>query len=116
MNKSSKEKTAFVTQNGLFEFQVMPFGLTNASAVFQRLMQRVISDLNPPEGPDFVGVYVDDLLISSRTFEEPLIHLSRVMSRLRSNINNTILMHTYIYIRIITCKRCLAADENWFGR
>ena len=84
MNKSSKEKTAFVTQNGLFEFQVMPFGLTNAPAVFQRLMQRVISDLNPPEGPDFVGVYVDDLLISSRTFEEHLVHLSKVMGRLRS--------------------------------
>ena len=84
MNDSSKEKTAFVTQNGLFEFQVMPFGLTNAPAVFQRLMQRAISDLNPPEGPDFVGVYVDDLLISSRTFEEHLDHLSKVMSRLRS--------------------------------
>eukprot|EP00731_Ephydatia_muelleri_P011030 Em0005g1616a len=51
---------------------------------FQRLMQRAISDLNPPEGPDFVGVYVDDLLISSRTFEEHLDHLSKVMSRLRS--------------------------------
>ena len=84
MSNSSKEKTAFVTQNGLFEFQVMPFGLTNAPAVFQRLMQKVVSDLNPPEGPDFVGVYVDDLLISSRTFEEHLDHLCRVMSRLRS--------------------------------
>ena len=83
MSNSSKEKTAFITQNGLFEFQVMPFGLTNAPAVFQRLMQRVISDLNPPEGPDFVGVYIDDLLTSSRTFEEHLDHLSRVMSRLR---------------------------------
>ena len=85
MNNSPKEKTAFGTQNGLFEFQVMPFGLTNAApAVFQRLMQRVVSDLNPPEGPDFMGVYVDDLLISSLTFEEHRDHLSRVMSRLRS--------------------------------
>eukprot|EP00731_Ephydatia_muelleri_P026161 Em0018g261a len=52
--------------------------------VFQKFMQRVISDLNPPEGPDFMGVYVDDLLISSCSFEEHLDHLSRVTSRLRS--------------------------------
>ena len=62
----------------------MPCGLTNAPAVFQKFMQRVISDLNPPEGPDFMGVYVDDLLISSCSFEEHLDHLSRVTSRLRS--------------------------------
>ena len=83
INEASKEKTAFTTQQGLFEFRVMPFGLTNAPAVFQRLMQKVISGLNPTEGPDFVCVYIDNLLIFSCSLEEHLKHLCLVMDRLR---------------------------------
>ena len=59
------------------------FGLMNAPAVFQRLMQQVISNLNPVEGPNFVSVYIDNLLVYSRTLEEHLDHLSKVMERLR---------------------------------
>ena len=83
MNDMSKEKTAFVIQHGLFEFRVMPFGLRNTPAVFQRLMHQVISTLNPMEGPNFVSVYIVDLLVYSRTLDDHLRHLSRVMDRLR---------------------------------
>ena len=83
MSEVSREKTAFITQQGLFEFRVMPFGLTNAPAVFQRFMQQVISGVNPMEGPNFVSVYIDDLLVYSQTLEEHLIHLSKVMDKLR---------------------------------
>ena len=83
MSNTSKEKTAFVTQHGLFEFHVIFFGLTNAPAVFQRSMLQVISTLNPMEGPNFVSVYIDDLLVYSKTLDEHLYHLSRVMDRLR---------------------------------
>ena len=81
--KPSREKTAFVTHCGLFEFCVMPFGLTNAPAVFQRLMQKVLSDLKTKEGRDCVGVYIDDVLVFSETLEEHLQQLRLVLERLR---------------------------------
>ena len=83
MSETSREKTAFITQPGLLEFRVMPFGLMNASAVFQWLMQQVISSVNPMEGPNFVSVYIDDLLVYSQTLEKHLVHLSKVMDKLR---------------------------------
>ena len=63
---------------------MMPFGLTNAPAVFQRLMQHVISDLNPPNSKDFVTVYLDDILVFSGTLASHLDHLQKVLSRLES--------------------------------
>ena len=47
MHPDSRVKTAFTTNLGLFEFRVMPFGLRNAPAVFQRLMQHLLSGLYP---------------------------------------------------------------------
>ena len=60
----------------------MPFGLTNAPSIFQRLMQRVLYGLNP-EGPDFVSVYIDDVLVFSRSLNEHLQHLEMVIDRLQ---------------------------------
>ena len=82
VHPNSQEKTAFVTPQGLYEFRVMPFGLTNAPAVFQRLMQCVLMGLNPEEGPDFVAVYIDDILVFSRTLEDHIDHLRLVFERL----------------------------------
>ena len=83
MSPRSREKTAFVTPQGLYEFLVMPFGLTNAPSVFQRLMQRLVTGLNPPAGPDFVAVYIDDILVFSPTLELHLAHLRTVIERIR---------------------------------
>lgn len=84
MHPISIPKTAFTTPQGTFEFRVMPFGLTNAPSVFQRLMQRVLQGLNPDEGPDFVSVYIDDVLVFSRSLSDHLRHLQLVMERIRS--------------------------------
>ena len=82
VHPDSQEKTAFITHQGLYEFRVMPFGLRNAPAVFQRLAQNMLAGLNPEDGPDFVSVYIDDILIFSETLEEHLEHLHRVIERL----------------------------------
>ena len=66
----------------IYEFHVMPFGLANIPSVFQRLMQQVISPLNTASGPNFVSVYLDDILVFSRTLEEHLRHLQVVFGRL----------------------------------
>jgi len=82
VHPDSQEKTAFITHQGLYEFRVMPFGLMNAPAVFQRLMQQVLMGLNPKNGPDWVAVYLDDILVFSRTLEEHKDHLKQVFKRL----------------------------------
>jgi len=60
----------------------MPFGLTNAPSIFQQLMHRVLQSLNPAEGPDFVSVYIDDVLVFFPTLEDHLQHLQLVIERL----------------------------------
>ena len=82
MHPLAQEKTAFVTHQGLFEFRVMPFGLTNAPAVFQRLMQQVVTPLNSMSSHDFVSVYLDDIIVFSRSLEDHLKHLQIVIQRL----------------------------------
>jgi transposase InsO family protein len=76
-----RNKTAFITARGLYEFVVMPFGLCNAPATFQRLMDVVIL----PEYRDFIETYIDDLMTHSLTFEDHLKHLDILFQQLRKH-------------------------------
>ena len=75
----SQEKTAFTTHH---EFLVMPFGLRNAPATFQRTMQEVLQGLNLKKGPNFVSVYINDVLIFSRNQEDHIKHIQQVVQRI----------------------------------
>lgn len=82
MHPNSKEKTAFVTHEGLHQFRVMPFGLRNAPAIFQRLMQQALAGLKDEDGSEFVSVFIDDLVVYSKTWQDHLRHLALVITRL----------------------------------
>ena len=79
MAKDSVEKTAFCTNLGQWEYLVMPFGLCNAPSTFQRLMNEVFKQ----EINSFVLVYLDDILIYSRSMEEHWEHLQHALDKLR---------------------------------
>ena len=79
MDSDSIEKTAFISHAGLYEYNVMSFGLTNAPPTFQRLMQRILHGLDWK----ICLVYIDDVIIFSKTFQEHLSRLAAVFDRLR---------------------------------
>jgi hypothetical protein len=79
--ESDIPKTAFCTRYGLYEYTVMSFGLTNVSAYFMYLMNKVFMEYLDK----FVVIFIDDILIFSKTEEEHKKHLSLVFEKLRSN-------------------------------
>ena len=84
-------KTAFRTTYGHYEFLVMPFGLTNASAAFMDLMNRVFHEYLDR----FVIVFIDDILIFSKSMEEHEEHLRIVFQ---------ILMEKKLYAKFKKCE------------
>ena len=74
-------KIAFSTHHGLYEYLVMSFGLTNAPAYFMYLMNSVFM----PELDKFVMVFIDDILVYSKSEAEHTQHLCIVLQRLRDH-------------------------------
>lgn len=80
MDPESIHKTAFVTQSGLYEFLRLPFGLKNSAALFQGLMEFVLKDQKGKS----CFVYIDDIVVYSKSEEEHLNHLRAVLQCLHN--------------------------------
>jgi hypothetical protein len=82
LEEEDKHKTAFSVGNlGFFEWNRMGFGLCNAPSTFQRLMERCMGDLHLKE----CLIFLDDILVYSKTFDEHIERLQAVFSRLAEN-------------------------------
>jgi hypothetical protein len=81
IQESDNPKTAFRSRYGLYEYTVMSFELTNAPAYFMYLMNKVFMEYLDK----FVVVFIDEILVFSKTEEEHEKHLRLVLEKLRSN-------------------------------
>ncbi|XGW19137.1 hypothetical protein V3C99_003171, partial [Haemonchus contortus] len=80
LSEEAKQKSAFTTSEGLYQFTVLPFGLCTSPAVFQRMMDMVLKELRMD---DEVFVYIDDILVATETVERHYLVLEKVLGALR---------------------------------
>jgi hypothetical protein len=85
LRESDRPKTAFNTHMGKFEYKVLPMGLTNAPAVFQAAMNRVFGRHMLFGKDKYVCVYLDDILIFSKTEAAHVVHIEHVLKLLRQH-------------------------------
>ena len=83
MREEDWQKTAFTTHVGLYEFTRTPMGVSNAPATFQRIMESVLNGLDL----SIAVIYIDDIVVPGKTFEEAATNLETVLDRLqRANL------------------------------
>lgn len=78
---TDRHKTAFVTQEGHYQWTCLPFGLKTAPAIFQRIMCNII---RKHKLGDFTVCYIDDILLFSETFSDHIQHLEQLFQAIRS--------------------------------
>ena len=81
VDKESRPLTAFTSYEGLYEFKRLPFGLCNAPSTFQRLMELVLRGMQWHT----CLIYMDDVIVYSKTFDEHIQRLAHISSRLRDS-------------------------------
>jgi hypothetical protein len=80
IRKEDRPKTAFITPFGLYQFNVLPQGLMNSPQTFQRVMSTVLEPCRP-----FCQVYLDDIVVFSKSINEHVQHLHQVLQCLYQN-------------------------------
>jgi hypothetical protein len=82
IREGDEKKAAFITPMGLFELTVMQFGLCNAPSTFQRMVNEVLAE---EKASGCITVYIDDILIHTRTKEENRTWTRKVLKKLEAN-------------------------------
>jgi hypothetical protein len=115
MEESLREKTAFSTRYGYYEWLVLPFGVSNGPGGFQKHVNRLLTKYVD----QFVIVYMDDILIYSKTLKEHLEHLKIILTALADadlilNINKCQFFNTETRFlgQILTCNGCTPGPRN----
>ena len=114
INENDKNKTAFIVDSGLYEFNVMPFGLTNAPATFQRYMDMVLAGLKWTS----LLVYLDDICVFSKNLNDHLCKLEEVFHRIQNHnlkMNPSkcqILQQQFTYLGHVITKEGIRADPK----
>jgi hypothetical protein len=96
LTERSIPKTAFATRNGEYEFLVMPFGLCNVPATFQHMMNSILKECLGK----YALVYMDDIIVFSKTKEEHAAHIKRVFELLKE------------YDLVVSEKKCKWGQEK----
>lgn len=114
LNQESRDKTAFRTARGLYQFKVMPFGLHGSPATLNRLMRIALgNDLEP-----WVSTYLDDVIIAAKTLEEHFRLLKLVSDRLRaacltiSITKSKFCQKKVNYVGYILCEEGICVDAD----
>jgi 2-keto-4-pentenoate hydratase len=78
LTDGSKKYTAFITEDGFYQFKRVPFGLKNAPAHFQRAIDTILGSYRY----EFALAFIDDIVVYSRTLQDHLRHVSLVLQAL----------------------------------
>ena len=77
LTQQAREISAFVTPSGLYQYKVMPFGMKNAPATFQRMVNKLVRDIDGCEG------YIDDVVIYSDNWSDHIRQITRFFQIMR---------------------------------
>ena len=114
--QEDRAKTAFVTQNGLYEFTRMPFGLKTAPATFQRAMEVILAGLTF----EICLCYLDDVIVFGKTLTEHNDRLKTVLTRFRDNnlrvkLAKCVFASPYIFRTLYKSTGCLARSDKTYS-
>jgi len=112
IDERDRDKTAFVTRKGQWHFKVLSFRLCNAPSQFARIMELVMSGLTY----DICLVYLDDILVFSKTFEEHCNWLSTIFDRSERYTQNLVPPAAGSCVQLVRDRRCSLDHRPWAFR